>query len=213
MPQLEHSHNPREIARRLHHGPRVSYLRDWVYGGIDGTVTTFAIMAGVVGASLSSGVVIILGIANLLADEGNQTVGVLFRQESYGQGLADAFKENFEALGGIVVPIYPTLPHDQIEYIVNDSGVRMLFVGDAELLATRGEHTHHPHAPLADPHDPAQGALTGEELAGQGRADARDVADRAILMADGGWAEVAPPDQLFTNPQEERTKQFLAHIL
>jgi ABC-type polar amino acid transport system ATPase subunit len=42
---------------------------------------------------------------------------------------------------------------------------------------------------------------------------ARDVADRAILMADGGWAEVAPPDQLFTNPQEERTKQFLAHIL
>jgi VIT1/CCC1 family predicted Fe2+/Mn2+ transporter len=39
-----------------------------VYGGIDGTVTTFAIMAGVVGASLSSPVVIILGIANLLAD-------------------------------------------------------------------------------------------------------------------------------------------------
>jgi VIT1/CCC1 family predicted Fe2+/Mn2+ transporter len=43
-------------------------LRDWVYGGIDGTVTTFAIMAGVVGANLSAGVVIILGIANLLAD-------------------------------------------------------------------------------------------------------------------------------------------------
>jgi ABC-type polar amino acid transport system ATPase subunit len=42
---------------------------------------------------------------------------------------------------------------------------------------------------------------------------ARDVADRAILMADGVWAEMAHPDQLFTNPQEERTKQFLAHIL
>ena len=65
---LGHGHPPGEIARRLEKGPKVSYLRDWVYGGIDGTVTTFAIMAGVVGASLSAGVVIILGIANLLAD-------------------------------------------------------------------------------------------------------------------------------------------------
>jgi ABC-type polar amino acid transport system ATPase subunit len=42
---------------------------------------------------------------------------------------------------------------------------------------------------------------------------ARDVADRVILMVDGGWAEIAPPDELFTNPKEERTRQFLAHIL
>ncbi|MGH6791549.1 MAG: VIT1/CCC1 transporter family protein [Methyloceanibacter sp.] len=65
---LEHGHHPREIAKRLETGPKASYLRDWVYGGIDGTVTTFAIMAGVVGASLSGGIVLILGIANLLAD-------------------------------------------------------------------------------------------------------------------------------------------------
>ncbi len=51
---LEHGHHPRDIAKRLKEGPRVSYLRDWVYGGIDGTVTTFAIMAGVVGADLST---------------------------------------------------------------------------------------------------------------------------------------------------------------
>jgi VIT1/CCC1 family predicted Fe2+/Mn2+ transporter len=67
-PRLEHSHTPSAIAKRLHHGPHVSYLRDWVYGGIDGTVTTFAVMAGVVGANLSAGIVIILGLANLLAD-------------------------------------------------------------------------------------------------------------------------------------------------
>ena len=42
---------------------------------------------------------------------------------------------------------------------------------------------------------------------------ARDVSDRVILMADGVWAEVAPPGELFTNPKEERTRQFLAHIL
>ena len=39
-----------------------------------------------------------------VAAEGNETVALLYRQESYGQGLADAFKENFEALGGIVEP-------------------------------------------------------------------------------------------------------------
>ena len=42
---------------------------------------------------------------------------------------------------------------------------------------------------------------------------ARDVADRVILMADGVWAEIAPPSELFTNPREECTSQFMAHIL
>jgi vacuolar iron transporter family protein len=65
---LEHGHHPREIARRLKEGPRVSYLRDWVYGGIDGTVTTFAVVAGVVGADLSTKALLILGAANLFAD-------------------------------------------------------------------------------------------------------------------------------------------------
>jgi ABC-type polar amino acid transport system ATPase subunit len=42
---------------------------------------------------------------------------------------------------------------------------------------------------------------------------ARDVADRVILMSDGVWTEIAPPDELFTNPKKLRTRQFLAHIL
>jgi ABC-type polar amino acid transport system ATPase subunit len=42
---------------------------------------------------------------------------------------------------------------------------------------------------------------------------ARDVADRVILMSEGAWAEMGPPDELFTNPKEDRTRQFLAHIL
>jgi vacuolar iron transporter family protein len=65
---LEHGHHPRDIAKRLQEGPRVSYLRDWVYGGIDGTVTTFAVVAGVVGAELSTKALLILGAANLFAD-------------------------------------------------------------------------------------------------------------------------------------------------
>jgi len=38
------------------------------------------------------------------------------------------------SLGGIVVPVYPTLPPDRLKYIIGDSGMRMLFVGDADLF-------------------------------------------------------------------------------
>jgi VIT1/CCC1 family predicted Fe2+/Mn2+ transporter len=44
------------------------YLGEFVYGAIDGTVTTFAVVAAAAGAGLSSTVVIILGIANLIGD-------------------------------------------------------------------------------------------------------------------------------------------------
>jgi VIT1/CCC1 family predicted Fe2+/Mn2+ transporter len=67
-PRLEHSHRPEDIATRLATGPDASYVRDWIYGGIDGAVTTFAIVAGSIGAGLSTRVILILGVANLLAD-------------------------------------------------------------------------------------------------------------------------------------------------
>jgi VIT1/CCC1 family predicted Fe2+/Mn2+ transporter len=44
------------------------YLPEFVYGGIDGSVTTFAVVAGAVGASFGSGVLLVLGFANLFAD-------------------------------------------------------------------------------------------------------------------------------------------------
>lgn len=66
--KLEHSHDPAAISARLAKGSQPSYVRDFVYGGIDGAITTFAIVAGVVGAALSSNIILILGLANLLAD-------------------------------------------------------------------------------------------------------------------------------------------------
>ncbi len=61
-------------ALRLHrqsetHGHGLGpYIHDIVYGGNDGIVTTFAIVAGTVGAELPAYVIIILGLANLLGD-------------------------------------------------------------------------------------------------------------------------------------------------
>lgn len=50
-------------------------LGDFVYGATDGAVTTFAVVAGAIGASLSPSIVLILGFANLLADGLSMAVG------------------------------------------------------------------------------------------------------------------------------------------
>ena len=41
---------------------------------------------------------------------------------------------------------------------------------------------------------------------------ARQVADRVIFMASGEIVEEAPPAEFFTNPRQERTRQFLGEI-
>lgn len=66
--QLRGSHTSDAVSARLEAGSSPSYLRDLVYGAIDGTVTTLAVVAGVVGAGLDHAVVVILGLANLAAD-------------------------------------------------------------------------------------------------------------------------------------------------
>ena len=42
---------------------------------------------------------------------------------------------------------------------------------------------------------------------------ARDVADRVLIMDEGIWVEEGTPEKIFNNPEKERTRQFLAHIL
>jgi VIT1/CCC1 family predicted Fe2+/Mn2+ transporter len=65
---MEHEHSPDAIRRRLETGPTHNYLRDWIYGGIDGAVTTLAVVTGVAGAQLSHRIILVLGFANLFAD-------------------------------------------------------------------------------------------------------------------------------------------------
>jgi VIT1/CCC1 family predicted Fe2+/Mn2+ transporter len=65
---MEHEHSPDAIRKRLEDGPTHNYLRDWIYGGIDGAVTTLAVVSGVAGAQLSKWIILALGFANLFAD-------------------------------------------------------------------------------------------------------------------------------------------------
>ena len=72
---VEHGHTQAEIEARLDAPSVGGHLRDAVYGGIDGAVTTFAIVAGVAGADLSHQVIIALGVANVLADGFSMAAG------------------------------------------------------------------------------------------------------------------------------------------
>jgi VIT1/CCC1 family predicted Fe2+/Mn2+ transporter len=57
---------------RCHHR---HYIRDLIYGANDGVITTFAVVAGVTGGALSARAVLIVGVANLLADGLSMGVG------------------------------------------------------------------------------------------------------------------------------------------
>jgi VIT1/CCC1 family predicted Fe2+/Mn2+ transporter len=66
--ELELEHSPEAIRGRLAGLRQHSYLGDAILGGIDGCVTTFAVVAGTVGGGFPNIVAIVLGFANLLAD-------------------------------------------------------------------------------------------------------------------------------------------------
>lgn len=80
--QLEALHTPQAIRHRLAQKKPSSYLGDTVLGAIDGCVTTFAVVAGVLGGGLSANVAVILGFANLVADGFSMAVSNFERAQS-----------------------------------------------------------------------------------------------------------------------------------
>ncbi|MEM8812150.1 MAG: VIT1/CCC1 transporter family protein [Pseudomonadota bacterium] len=117
--EVEHRHTREAIASRLRQPARPSYVRDFVYGGIDGAVTTFAIVAGAVGASLSANVVVILGVANLIADGFSMAAG------NYGGARAD--RERVQRLRDVEerhLDRYPEGECEEVRQILQSKGVR-----------------------------------------------------------------------------------------
>lgn len=73
------------------------YLPEFVYGGIDGLVTTFAVVAWATGANLDLSIVLILWFANLFADGFSMSVGAYLANKSehdtYKKNLAIEYRE------------------------------------------------------------------------------------------------------------------------
>ncbi|MHC4547705.1 MAG: VIT1/CCC1 transporter family protein [Planctomycetota bacterium] len=87
---LHDQHTPEAIEARLTSAAEHSYLGDGLLGAIDGTVTTFAIVAGATGAQFAGGVALVLGLANVLADGFSMAVGNFLRAKADRQVVAHA---------------------------------------------------------------------------------------------------------------------------
>src|SRR5690606_21331224 len=106
------------------------YLRDLVYGSIDGVITTFAVVAGVQGGQLAAAVVLVVGLANLFADglsmaagnylsirsnEGARRASGLAEEEAEPARHAGATFAAFVAAGAVPLLPYllPVAPDDR----------------------------------------------------------------------------------------------------
>ncbi len=85
------------------------YLGEFVYGGIDGSVTTFAVVAGAAGADLNSSVVLILGFANLFADGFSMSVGAYLSQKGE--------RDNYEKYKATEYSEIEQMPEEELEEI------------------------------------------------------------------------------------------------
>ena len=91
------------------------YLSEFVYGGIDGIITTFSIVAGSSGGSLLRNVILILGLSNVVSD--GFSMGVSRYVSSKTEIKQGFLKEKDPTISGIVtflsfvlVGILPLLP-------------------------------------------------------------------------------------------------------
>jgi len=114
---LRAQHTASAVRARLQ-GTSHSYLRDVIYGAIDGIVTTFAVVAGAAGAGLEDRVVIILGVANLIADGFSMSVSNLLGSRAAQQQLERARADEREQ-----IELFPEGEREEIRQIYSAKGL------------------------------------------------------------------------------------------
>jgi VIT1/CCC1 family predicted Fe2+/Mn2+ transporter len=93
MESMQKEHTREAIRARLKDGRPPSVIRDATLGATDGCVTTFAVVAGAVGGSLSETVILILGFANLLADGFSMAAGNYLGAKAENEEMERAIAE------------------------------------------------------------------------------------------------------------------------
>jgi vacuolar iron transporter family protein len=91
--KLQKEHTKRKIHTRLNKLHQGTYIRDFVFGAVDGIVTTFAVVSGVKGAQLAYFIVIILGLANLIGDGISMAVSNFLATKTEKEELSKAKTE------------------------------------------------------------------------------------------------------------------------
>lgn len=137
-----------------------NWLPDFVYGGIDGAVTTFAVVAGVVGAKLSIPVILVLGFANLLADGFSMAVG------KYSSDKAELERiQHVKALEERAIVEKPREERQEIKDILKEFGFKGKDLTQAAKIITSNPENwvhmmlHHEFHIVEDNIHPYKGAL------------------------------------------------------
>ncbi|MFC1627212.1 VIT1/CCC1 transporter family protein [Patescibacteria group bacterium] len=132
--EVRQAHEAGHATEKYHATFGGAYIRDVVYGANDGIVTTFAVVAGVAGAHLSSSIVIILGFANLLADGLAMAIGNYLGTKSEQEYMAKERKmEEWE------IKYIPDLEKKEIEDIYRKKGYTGKDLKDITNLVTKNK--------------------------------------------------------------------------
>ncbi len=112
------SYKKLEDVESVYHYSRVGkFIGDLVFGANDGIITTFAIVAAAVGASLSPFVIIILGFANLFADGLSMGIGNYLGKKSEGE-----YQKRQREKEGWEVDNFPEIEREEIREILRKMG-------------------------------------------------------------------------------------------
>ena len=118
LSELAHARAINGAAPEMHDRGQGRYVKSFIYGGLDGTITTFAVVAGVAGAHLSTGIVLILGFANLFADGFSMAMGDYLSSKAEREyGEAERRREEWE------VEHYPDGEKREMVEIYTEKGV------------------------------------------------------------------------------------------
>lgn len=110
-------HHPAAVRLRLAANQPHDYLGDAVLGGIDGCVTTFAVVAGAVGGGFSGAVIVVLGFANLIADGFSMAVSNYLGTKSEQERI-----ENARAREQAEIDTFPEGEREEIRQIFSRKG-------------------------------------------------------------------------------------------
>lgn len=110
------------------------HLGEIVYGGIDGAVTTFAVVAGAEGAGLSNNVIIILGVANLIADGFSMSVGAYLSSKSEKQRYHKEKRKEYREIEEM-----PESEVEEVREIFSELGFEGKLLDDVVLKITEND--------------------------------------------------------------------------
>ena len=127
--ELRKDHTPERIQHRLDNQKGTGYAGDFILGGIDGCVTTFAIVTASIGAGFNNWVVLVLGFANLLADGFSMAAGNFQNAKSQALRLDLAREEELRHIA-----LLPEGEREEIRQIFANKGFQ------GQLLESIVEH-------------------------------------------------------------------------